>query len=190
MKKLSAKETLQRLISVGNKERWKLFCKLVESNKLTKKAFNVGLKDAYTTGVYDYRAQDYFAISDKNLMMDKAEIKYYNHLPEVVTLYRGASYREFDEEWRESNFGLSWTTERKVAEFFAFRGKGCSIKDGRVYKIEIKKEAISAVFLERGEYECILTQQSGLDYFAFDDAVIVTDKPTIYYQQYLEEKTI
>lgn len=182
MKKLTAEETLQALIRVNSNARWDLFCQMVEENRLTKEGFNVGLKDAYTTGRYDYRAYDYFELADKSLMMSKEENEYFDKLPDTVTVYRGASSMEFEDEC--PNFGLSWTTEQKVAEFFAFRGRGCNVEDGRVYRVVVDKDDIKAVFLDRQEAEVIITYSLELDY-----AEIITDKPTALFYQHQQERS-
>lgn len=48
-------------------------------------------------------------------LMRRKDLKHFNDLPEVVTIYRGMTVEEF----QSGNFGVSWTLSRKVAEFFA-----------------------------------------------------------------------
>ena len=76
-----------------------------------------------------------------------------------------------------SCFGISWTTCRDVAEFFAFRNEQ---EDTAVYSIEVDKEDIKAVFLSRNEFEAIC--------FGGDEVTLVTDEPTELYTNYMERR--
>ena len=49
--------------------------------------------------------------------MTNEELDYYNQFSEEFTIYRGTN----EEEFESKEFGVSWTPEQKVAEFFAFR---------------------------------------------------------------------
>lgn len=61
---------------------------------------------------------------------------------EPVMVYRGGDHEE----------GLSWTLDRKVAEFFARRWG----ETGKVFKQEISPSDITALIFDRGESEVIL----------------------------------
>lgn len=74
-------------------------------------------------------------------------------------------------------FGISWTTSREIAEFFAFRNEQ---EDTAVYSIEVDKEDIKAVFLSRNEFEAIC--------FGGDEVTLVTDEPTELYTKYMERR--
>lgn len=121
--------------------RWELFADLAEKGKLSDEAFNKGLAIAWTEGrgTGDFRAIQYFMRCKKELVMNEEELVYYNSLPDKVTLYRGCSIEEYEDEDGDSCFGISWTTSRDVAEFFAFRNEQ---EDTAVYSIEVDKEDI------------------------------------------------
>jgi hypothetical protein len=157
--------------------RWELFADLAEKGKLSDEAFNKGLAIAWTEGrgTGDFRAMAYFDRCQKELIMDEEELAYYNNLPDKVTLYRGCSIEEYEGE--DSCFGISWTTSRDVAEFFAFRNEQ---EDTAVYSIEVDKEDIKTVFLSRNEFEAIC--------FGGDEVTLVTDEPTELYTNYMERK--
>lgn len=75
-------------------------------------------------------------------------------LDEVVTVYRGVtSYNE------ENIRALSWTLDRKTAEWFAGRFG----ESGTVYEAQISKAHIHAVFLSRGESEVIVEPKHLID---------------------------
>lgn len=71
-----------------------------------------------------------------------------SNLDSKVTVYRGCS--------RDRIFGLSWTTDRRVAEEFARGHRGIRVDDPVVVKTKIRKDIILAVFLDRDESEIIL----------------------------------
>lgn len=155
--------------------RWELFSNLAENGRLSDEAFNVGLAIAWIEGkgTGDYRAISYFMRCKKEVIMDEEELAYYDSLPDKVTLYRGCSVEEYEDD----AFGISWTTSREVAEFFAFR---CEQEDTAVYSMEVDKNDIRAVFLSRNEFEAI--------YLDCDEVTLVTDKPTELYNNYMIKK--
>lgn len=87
----------------------------------------------------------YFKKADKSVLMSKDELEAYNKLEDLIAVYRGvkpgAKVR-----------ALSWTTDRRVARWFADRYK----KNGNVYKGVIAKKDIFAYFLSRNEYEVVI----------------------------------
>lgn len=161
----------------GNENRWQLFGELVERANLTNKAFNIGLKEAWTSGIGtgDYMALEYFEEADKLQVMDKEELAYYNSLPNLVTLYRGCNKCEVE----SGTLGFSWTTQRKVAEFFAFRHEQTNTS---VYSIKVPKEDISTIFLCRNEFEVIYLHACA------KEMSITTEIPTEYYDSYIKEQ--
>ena len=171
-------DAFQRGIATGE-DITTLFADLAEKGKLSDEAFNKGLAIAWTEGrgTGDFRAIQYFMRCKKELVMNEEELAYYNSLPDKVTLYRGCSIEEYEDEDGDSCFGISWTTSRDVAEFFAFRNEQ---EDTAVYSIEVDKEDIKAVFLSRNEFEAIC--------FGGDEATLVTDEPTELYTNYMERK--
>ena len=118
----------------SDRDRWELFANLAENDKLSDEAFNKGLVIAWTVGrgTGDFRAIQYFMRCKKELVMNEEELAYYNRLPDKVTLYRGCSMDEYEDEDGDSCFGISWTTSREIAEFFAFRNEQ---EDTAVYRL-------------------------------------------------------
>lgn len=181
-KRVTASNIAEILLMFGDWCRWNAFCTLCDNKRLGKIAFNKGLKLAWTTGCGDVTAFKLFDRADKRYLMNRQELLYYQNLPKRVTIYRGCHRGEYDDP--ESMFGLSWTTEQKVAEFFAFRGRTHLVEDGRVYSIDVNKEEIKAVFLDRYEKEVIFCSYWSDD----EDFRLVTDKPTILYDEFIKEK--
>jgi hypothetical protein len=72
---------------------------------------------------------------------------FYVALPGLVSVWRGCQ--------RGRERGLSWTTDRSVAEGFA-RGKRCIQKNPTLVHAEIPKQHIFAVFTDRNEHEVAL----------------------------------
>ena len=72
---------------------------------------------------------------------------FYDSLPNVVPVWRGCDRR------RER--GMSWTTDRSVAEGFAM-GKRCVNRAPTLVRAEIPKIHIFGVFCDRSEHEIVL----------------------------------
>lgn len=64
------------------------------------------------------------------------------------TLYRGCSLDRIH--------GLSWTTDRKVAEGFVYGHRGMRVPDAVIAKTRIRKNDIITVVTDRGESEVII----------------------------------
>jgi hypothetical protein len=79
---------------------------------------------------------------------DDGEIKSQADLPEKLTLWRGC--------WPEFAYGLSWTTDRARAKWFATRLDDPKEPKGRLYEIEAHREMVLAQFNARGEDEYVL----------------------------------
>ena len=95
-----------------------------------------------------------FRSIDPQKLMDADEYAVFCELDEVVTVYRGVtSYNE------ENIRALSWTLDRKTAEWFAGRFG----ESGTVYEAQISKAHIHAVFLNRGESEVIVDPKHLID---------------------------
>lgn len=73
------------------------------------------------------------------------EYAFFNGLPEVVDVFRGAS--------PDRKRGYAWTTDEDVAERFARGHRGIGVRDGTIYRATIEKPRIWTVFTERGEAE-------------------------------------
>ena len=90
----------------------------------------------------------YFKKTDKNLLMDKEELKIYNNLLDEIEIYRGVSYK-----WRENGTkALSWTINRDKAKWFATRYEF----KGLVYTAKVKKEDVFSYFNSRNEDELVV----------------------------------
>lgn len=88
-----------------------------------------------------------FEKADKKHLMTKGERDLLSRLGERVTVYRGVT------SYNAKNIrALSWTIDKKKAEWFAHRFDEC----GTVYTAQIKKEKILAVFTSRNESEIVL----------------------------------
>lgn len=104
-------------------------------------------------------------------IMTKKDFKKYETLPEYVTIYRGCDMDEL-EEGLGCPLGLSWTTDYKVAEFFAYRFGGdnkCVVKtvvskDDISYFTDNRHEKEVIVFPFLIEEECEIVSSEVLDY--------------------------
>lgn len=97
------------------------------------------------TNVSTRELLSYFNKSDKNILMSKDELEAYNKLDDLITIYRGVKPGAKVK-------ALSWTTDKKVAKWFADRYE----KNGKVYKAVIDKKDVLAYFLNRNEYEVVV----------------------------------
>jgi len=88
-----------------------------------------------------------FKSADPKALMEPREYERLLALDEVVTVYRGVTPYNAD-----NVKALSWTLDMEKAEWFArrFGQEGC------VYRAEIAKEHVLALFLGRGEKEVIV----------------------------------
>jgi hypothetical protein len=73
---------------------------------------------------------------------------FFDALPEVVTIYRGCS--------RERMRGVSWTTDKAVAEGFARGHRGITVPDAIVAEYRIAKPDIITVMPDIAESEVII----------------------------------
>jgi len=96
---------------------------------------------------------------EKENLMDEEERKFFNNLPDKVTIYRGCS----KEEIKSGKFRISWTLDRKVAEFFAFKYINMNHeksleKDKSLYDIiekNVDKKDLLCYFGSRNEAEVL-----------------------------------
>ena len=79
--------------------------------------------------------------------MDEAEQAQLAELDDTVTVYRGVTTINSD-----NHLALSWTLDYETADWFARRFD----EDGTVYKAQIDKEHIFALFNGRNESEVVL----------------------------------
>lgn len=80
-------------------------------------------------------------------MMDEEELRAFDQLPEVFTIYRGC--------YSKNKHGLSWTLSKEVAEKFPtyhrYRGEGVPL----VITAQVKKAKVAALKMSRQEQETI-----------------------------------
>jgi len=110
--------------------------------------------DVWTDSENIFQNMDFWSILMKKAKLDKNSIEFMNEserleldsLPDTLEVYRG-----YDPSL-SSGEGLSYSLDKKVAEFFASR----FCQDGRVLTRKIKKAEIFALKNSRGEREIIL----------------------------------
>ena len=90
----------------------------------------------------------WFRKADRESLMEKDELEYYNNLPDEVAVYRGVSVGRAEKD------GLSWTCNRDTAEWFAHRFDRDNAK-GYLLQGKVKKEDVFAYFNSRGEDEIL-----------------------------------
>ena len=88
----------------------------------------------------------WFKSANPKHLMDKEEYEYYCELPNVIEVYRGVAVGRAKED------GLSWTCNRKTAEWFANRFNYSDNK-GYIIKGVIDKADVFAYFNGRNEDE-------------------------------------
>ncbi len=87
-------------------------------------------------------------------LMNTDEQKYFQALPDTITIYRGMSQKEAE----DGNYGISWTLNRSVADFFAekyFRNSLYKEEEKKVVELSIPKTKAIAYFNGRKEEEVI-----------------------------------
>lgn len=89
----------------------------------------------------------FFKKAQKVYLMNEEELEKYKKLPQKVTIYRGVT--DYN---RDNDKALSWTLSKKKAEWFAHRFD----EDGDVIKKEVDKKDIYAYFNSRDEDEVIV----------------------------------
>lgn len=133
--------------------------------KMSPKVEAFGWKHVYQM---DYPARDdrfiLVSILSKYSLTDRMtneELDYYNQFSEEFTIYRGTN----EEEFESKEFGVSWTPEQKVAEFFAFREEELTSERSKriVLAATVHKADIVTCLLGRNEYEFIVAPERLLD---------------------------
>ncbi len=91
----------------------------------------------------------WFNKADKKILMDDEEYNVYCSLPDTFIVYRGVGVTRKPD-------GLSWTRNRKTAEWFAnrFNIEG---KRGFVQAATVNREDVLAYFNSRGEDEIVIS---------------------------------
>lgn len=153
------------LILVDSRLRMLLFERMIPL--LSEKGYWYALGQAYTTCDWT----DNLSIWEKKLffcanrphrqfLMSTAERKYLSSLPETVTIYRAMTIVEKE----SGEFGISWTLNKKVAEFFAYkylRYAKYQDMEKTVHSLRVPKSQLIAYFNERKEKEIIYNHVTG-----------------------------
>ena len=91
---------------------------------------------------------NWFKDATREHIMTESELRYYNQLPDVVTVYRGIAVG------RAGQQGLSWTCDLDTARWFAHRFDSNN-NQGYIVKGVIAKSDIFAYFNGRNENEIL-----------------------------------
>ena len=148
-------DNVQNLLGrYGNtRTRFAFFVALASTFEMTADAYAKGLRFAYLTGQPQDRYEAlrcFYAVRDRRAMMNEEELKVLQDMPARVQLFRGCSM----DEYNANVYGSSWTTQRSIAEFFAWRfDKQDSSRC--VVSCTIDKAQVLAVFMERKEHEVV-----------------------------------
>ena len=87
-----------------------------------------------------------FKKADPRYLMSEEELEMYGSFQDILTVYRGTGQKDNQHE------ALSWTLDKKTAEWFATRFS----EHGYVYQAKIPKEHVFAFFNDRNEQEIVL----------------------------------
>lgn len=87
----------------------------------------------------------FLEFSDSHLMMDEEDTKFFNELPNTITIYRGGV----------DDNGYSWTLDKEKAEWFASRFNF----DYEVFEKTINKSDAIAYLSDRNESEIIYRKE-------------------------------
>ena len=123
---------------------------------LSKKDFSKLLADAWTSmehpnadvNVPIKTSISWFKQADKKSLMNEDDYKFYQSLPQIVTVYRGVRKRGKPD-------GISWTLNRDTALWFSTRF-GRRTEESTVWVAEVDKSCILAYFNDRNENEVIV----------------------------------
>jgi len=90
---------------------------------------------------------------DKHCLMTEEEIEYLESLPDEIEIHRGMTVRES----KNKEYGISWSLDKKVAEFFAYKHPDNQFQDEEktVMSLTIPKNEVIA-YLNRGQEEEII----------------------------------
>lgn len=86
-------------------------------------------------------------LSHRDKCMSEHELEFYKNLPEKIVAYRGTE---------KNHHGLSWTLDKKRAEFFSRR----YTKNGFVLEATIDKSNVLAYFSGRNESEIVVVPKT------------------------------
>ena len=123
--------------------RFPAFLKLYMDAIISYQQFMDNLIDVYTMSdnLYKYRDLVRTAFEWYKSILDESNSKftddYINSLPQYVKVYRGMTQAES----RNKKYGVSWTLDKNVAEFFAY--EYCRNLDTAKYKKTVKSKIIN-----------------------------------------------
>ena len=153
---INAPETLDLgmiMLNSNTADKIKTFAKY--SSQMDDKTYWEELRSAYQ--LQDYKKLNHKLLAnlflakraEKDMIYTKSEKSIIKSLPEQVKIYRGCSQKEI----KAMNYGISWTLDESVADYFANR----VIKKvkGGVINLLIPKNRIVAYFKDRKEEEII-----------------------------------
>ncbi len=148
-------EQVQNLLCryANNRTCFAFFVELASTYTMTAEAYATGLRNAYIMGKPQDRYEAlrcFYAVRDRRLLMNEEEQQALNDMPARVRIFRGCDI----DEYNTNVYGSSWTTQRSVADFFAWRfDKQDSSRC--VVSCTIDKAQVLAVFTGRKEHEVI-----------------------------------
>lgn len=156
------KKHIDKLLSIADSySRWNVFTnEIVPRLEFGNKIYWYALKGTYDLcdNLYPYKEEIKKAFSvnipGKRDLMNKEEKELLRSLPETVTIYRGMT----EAESISKDYGVSWTLNKEVAQFFAFQYRRNHATQGKkkvVEELTINKKDIVAIFLGRKEFEVI-----------------------------------
>lgn len=146
------------ILRYNSTEKFDCFCFL--SPKLPPKVYWELLSMAYTSSdnLFPFRRKVRKCFAAKHpyreYLMNEVERSFVAALPDVVTIYRGMT----DKESKSGKFGLSWSLDKSIAEFFRdtyLRNFSTHNEPKTLMELQIKKSEIVAYFQKREESEII-----------------------------------
>lgn len=134
-------------------------CLLEHANKMTDQEYWQKLSETYVSKEFVNIPTDIihklftYPKDHRESMMDESEYKVFEELPEVVTVYRAMSKKEYN----SASYRISWTLSEEVAENFVERQKiYFGVGDSLVKTMEVDKGKIIAYLNGRNEEEVII----------------------------------
>ena len=149
LKQIESKNNFLSIAYLINKP-FRLFFFEMCSSLLNEEDYSIALKDLWISSEFPNYMDSAnflkkFNIANRKYLMTEEENKYYNSLPNVVTIYCGIDVSK-------NIKALSWTNNYDMAFWFATRFSS----EGYVFETKVNKENIIAYFNQRGEDELII----------------------------------
>ena len=175
-------DTLERLLVRygGNFGIWPLFVEVLRTCRVTPAAFSSGLADAYTMGHADREtALACFGMAQPSDVMNADDLAVFRSFRFPLRLYRGCGVDEHE----RGVYGLSWTTDPAVAEFFAWRFDP-NDTDRVVVTTQVERFDVHAYFNTRQEREVIADVSEA----ANCSVEVVASEPTNLYWERMKKR--